>query len=203
MALALIPPPVKIADMRIYNPPLLNLDYPAAYGMRNLLVQQRINASIYALLQRLVRELKYPDTVTYISTAYEIKTNERNILSLTLNGLGDFHGAHPINGMRSITFDTRTGKHYDLHELFNSNSDYLQKLSDIVAEQIKEREIPLVDEFTGLKPNQDYYIADTSIVIYFQQGEITPNYVGIPRFPISLYDIQDIIPEDSLLQRLF
>lgn len=75
----------------------------------------------------------------------------------------------------------------------------MKKLSDIVLKQIKEREIDLLGEFKPVKPNQDYYIADKSLVIYYQLYEITPYVFGFPQFPISVYEIQDIINEDGPL----
>lgn len=202
MALLLVPPPVNIVNMRIDNPPLWNIDYPATIGMKNLLIQQKINQDIYALLIKLVRILQYPQTITYISTAYEIKTNEENVLSLSLDGLGDFHGAHPVNSRKSITFDCKTGKVYELHDLFKAGSGYLEKLSYMVADQIKERNISLTSEFKGIRPDQDFYIADLCLVIYFQQYEIAPRPEGFPSFPIPLYSIQDMIPEYGILERL-
>jgi hypothetical protein len=71
-----------------------------------------------------------------------------------------------------------------------------------MKEQIVERKIQLITDFTVIKPNQDYYIADKSLVIYFQLYEITPYVYGFPMFPISVYDIQNIIDEMGPLGRM-
>ena len=165
-------------------------------------IQQKINHKIYDLMINVIGELTQPDFTTYITGFYEIKTNQREVLSITLNGLGDFHGAHPSNIVRSLSFDVTTGKAYKLGELFKPNSGYLKKISDIIAAEIKRREIPLLEDFEGISPEQDYYIADKNLIIYFQQYQITPYYVGLPYFSIPLYDISDMIVEDNILDRM-
>ena len=49
---------------------------------------------------------------------------------------------------------------------------------------------------------QHFYIADKTLVIYFQLYEITPYVVGLPMFPISVFDLADIIDESGPLGRL-
>ncbi|HNU79629.1 MAG TPA: RsiV family protein, partial [Bacillota bacterium] len=65
--------------------------------------------------------------------------------------------------------------------------------------QITDRNIDLLDEFKGIRPDQDFYIADKSLVLFFQLYEITPYYMGLQYFPISVYQIQDIIAEEGAL----
>lgn len=201
MALALIKLPVHINTLRLDNQ-LWNIDYPSVYGLSNYYVQEKINQRIYTSVMKLVQVLTQPDMLTYVSMSYEIKTNERNILSLVLHGLGDFHGAHPVSNAISLTFDVATGICYELRDLFIPDSGYLQKISDIVEAQIKERDIQLISEFKGIQPDQDYYIADKALIIYFQPYEITPGYYGFPYFPIPIYTLSDEIAEGSLLYRI-
>ena len=54
-----------------------------------------------------------------MSGSYEIKTNERNVLSLSLlNYAYTYPSAHGLTKVRSLTFDVQTGKSYTLKELF-------------------------------------------------------------------------------------
>ncbi len=83
--------------------------------------------------------------------------------------------------------------------LFKDGSDYVKQLSDIIKVDIKKWNIQLLDEFKAIRPDQDFYIADTSIVIYFQLYEITPYYWGFPYFPIPILDVADISKPNSPL----
>lgn len=192
--------PVNIMSVP-YVTPTINVYYPQVYGLQ-MNIQTKINRDINRLLFEVIAQLQQPDLTTYISGMYEIKTNERGVLSLTLNYLGDFHGAHPVTVVKSLTTDTETGKDYKLGELFKPDSDYLTILSEKIESQIVIRNIPLLEEFTGIGPDQDYYVADKSLVIYFQQVEISPYYVGFPYFVIPIYDIEDIILERGPLGQL-
>ena len=81
-------------------------------------------------------------------------------------------------------------------------SDYVKRLSILINTQIKQRDIQLLNGFTVIQPNQDFYIADKALVIYFQLYEITPYAFSFPMFPISVFDLQDIIDENGPLDRM-
>jgi hypothetical protein len=194
--------PVYIHTMRLFLPNL-NVYYPAVYGLADRVVQQKINSSILNLTDKMIRDQGYYENpMTQITGYYEIKTNERKILSLSLINYAFSGGAHGLTVIKSLTFDVETGKEYRLKELFKKGADYVKVISDIVALQIKERDIETLGDFNGIRPDQDYYIADKCLVIYFQLYEITPYVYGLPYFPISVYEIQDIIDEDGPLGRM-
>ncbi|MNG17010.1 hypothetical protein D3C84_1009670 [compost metagenome] len=75
----------------------------------------------------------------------------------------------------------------------------MKRLSDIVAKQIAQRKIETLEPFKSIRPDQDYYIADRSLVVYFQLYELAAYVFGFAYFPISVYDLQDIINEDGPL----
>src|SRR5690625_1688129 len=177
--------------------------YPQVIGLQNMHVQQSINQTIYQLVQYLMQQQYKQQGVSSFEEmigTFEIKTNERNILSLSLSNYAyAFQHANGLTIMKSLTFDVQTGKNYQLKDLFKPGSDYVKTLSAIVQKQIKERDLPLLNGFSGISPNQDFYIADKTLVLYFQPIEITPHYIGLPMFPISVFEIQDIIDENGPL----
>lgn len=177
--------------------------YPQVIGLQNMHVQQSINQTIYQLVQYLMQQQYKQQGVSSFEEmigTFEIKTNERNILSLSLSNYAyAFQHANGLTIMKSLTFDVQTGKNYQLKDLFKPGSDYVKTLSAIVQKQIKERDLPLLNGFSGISPNQDFYIADKALVLYFQPIEITPHYIGLPMFPISVFEIQDIIDENGPL----
>jgi hypothetical protein len=134
---------------------------------------------------------------------YELKNNDKGVLSIVLINYSFAGGAHGNTIAKALNFDIETGHVYTLPELFKPNSNYVKKISDIIKVQIKARDIPTLGDFTEINPNQDFYIADRSLVIFFQLYEIAPYYVGIPYFPISIYELEDIINENGPLQRMF
>lgn len=195
--------PVGINTQRLF---MINLNvlYPVVYGLTDLAVQDRINNAILGLVYKLIKDQGYYENpfTTQVTGTYEIKTNERGILSLSVINYAFAGGAHGMTIIKSLTFDVQTGKMYELKDLFKPDSDYVKRLSDIVQRQIIERNIPLLVEFKGIRPDQDYYIADKALVIYFQLYELAAYVFGFLYFPISVYQIQDIIDEDGPLGRM-
>ena len=86
--------------------------------------------------------------------------------------------------------------------MFIPGSNYVEVISNHIQQQIQQRNIQLLDDFTTIQPQQDFYIADKTLVIYFQLYEITPYVEGLPMFPISVFDLMDIMGENSPLSRL-
>lgn len=191
--------PVYISTMKL-TMPRLEVYYPVVSGLNNINVQKKINSNILNLVYQMIKDQGYYENPqTTITGYYEIKTNERGILSIVLTNYAFSGGAHGLTIMKSLTFDVETGKLYSLKDLFKDGSNYVDVLSEIIEEQIEERDIPLIIEFDKIKPDQDFYIADKALVIYFQLYELAPYVYGFPQFPISVYEIQDIIKEDGPL----
>lgn len=165
-------------------------------------VQHSLNTQIRNELNQLLIEQNYYDpNLVELIVYFEIKTNERNLLSLTLVAYSFTGGAHGMTVVKPLTFDVRSGKKLSLHDLFGAQ-DFEKPLSDRVRKKIEEWDVDLLDPpFTEIRRDQDFYLADTSLVIYFQLYEITPYVWGFPYFPIALKDLEAIIPQDSPLQR--
>lgn len=193
--------PVMIQTYRYYIP-TTDILYPMVIGLENPAAQRKINEEIYNLMLEIAAELRHPEFTTFITGSYEIKANERNFLSLTLGQLGNFGGAHPMTIIRALNMDISSGKVYSLEELFKPDSDYVEKISEIIAQEIKERDIPVLEEFKSIRPDQDFYIVDNNLIIFFQLYEISPYVAGFPYFSIPIYKLQDIIVEDGILNRM-
>jgi len=185
-----------------YYIPTTDILYPVVYGLTNLDAQRKINDAIFNLMLKISSELRQPDLVTYITGSYEIKANERGFLSVTLGQLGNFGGAHPMTIIKALNMDVSTGKVYGLKDLFKADSKYVERISEIITREIKEREIPLLEEFRAIKPDQDFYIVDNNLIIFFQLYEISPYVAGFPYFSIPIYKLQDIIPDDGILSKM-
>src|SRR5690625_2473815 len=173
--------PASIQTMVIQNQGTI-IYYPQVVMLQNMNIQQKINQIIYNLVQHLIQQQyvnQDAETFAEMIGLYEIKTNERDILSLTLSNYA--YAPKHANGltiMKSLTFDLQTGKLYQLEDLFKQGSNYKSVLSNLVQKQIKERDIPIINSFPGILPDQDFYIADKSLVIYYQMYEMTPRYIG-------------------------
>lgn len=197
--------PVTIQTFNITNGPNKKVFYPQAVEMKNQTLERSINQTIIDQTQELINTQvdNMPSIVEEMIGLYELKNNQRKVLSLSLsNYTYHYQAAHGMTYIKSLTFDLEKEQFCQLEDLFKPGSAYVEKLSGLVNEQIKQRALPLLTEFQAIKPDQDFYIADKTLVIYFQLYEIMPYAYGFPMFPISVYDIQGIIKEDGPLGRM-
>lgn len=191
--------------MTISTGPTKVVYYPRVTGMQSRQLQDLINSTIVKENQQLITQQTgaMDTTVVDLYGYYEIKNNQRDVLSLSLsNYVYHYHAAHGMTVIKSLTFDLQKGNQVSLKDLFKPGSDYVKRLSELISIQIKQRDIPLLVDFKAIRPDQDFYIADKALIIYFQLYEITPYAYGFPMFPISVYDLQDIIDENGLLGRM-
>lgn len=197
--------PVNIQTYQVNFGPQQTIHYPQVSGMQNYDLEKMINRTIMQQTKQLIQQQagNIPTPIEEMIGSYEIKNNQRNILSMSLSNYAyHYHAAHGMTYIKSLTFDLKKGKLCALQNLFKRGSDYVERLSAIIESQIKQRNIPLLNGQVRIGPNQDFYIADKALVIYFQLYEITPYVFGFPMFPISVYDIQDIIDENGPLGRM-
>ncbi|GIP18714.1 anti-SigV factor [Paenibacillus montaniterrae] len=176
--------------------------YPEVVGLHDKAWQSTVNAMIARQAQELIHLQVGEDlsSVTTLLGHYELKNNQRNILSLTQsNYVYHYHAAHGMTVVRSLTFDMAKKRVYTLGQLFKPGSDYVARLSAIVAEQIKQRNIDVLEPFTSISPDQEFYVADKTLVLYYQLYELAPYVYGILYFPISIYEISDIIDQEGPL----
>lgn len=194
--------PVQIITQRMVSSnQRLSIEYPVIVGMVDTAVQHQMNITIRRLVNKMIMDQGYyQNDQTSMESWYEIKNNQRGIFSVNIINFAYTQGAaHGLTVIKSLTFDIQTGKVYTLGELFKPGSNYVKVLSAIIGRQIKERDIVLLNPFKDISPDQDFYIADKCLVIYYQLYALTAYAFGFPMFPISVYEIQDIIREDGPL----
>ncbi|WP_026703267.1 RsiV family protein [Salibacterium aidingense] len=165
---------------------------------------ETINRDIFCKVCSLFDQVKdlgyYEPGRTEIIGSFETKNNQRCMISFTFSLFANSPGlAHPVEYMDSITADAGRDNVDLLADMFQPGSDYEERINRLIEAQIDERNIPLLNGFSGITPEQKYYLADKSLVIYFDQYDITPGYVGFPMFLISGYALQDIVEESSPL----
>jgi hypothetical protein len=197
--------PVTIQTMKVSDGPQKYVYYPQVTQLQNRQIEQHINRTIINHTQKLM-DIQFgnmPSVIVEMVGSFEIKNNQRDILSLTLSNYAyPDRAAHGMTYLEALTFNVITGKQYQLKDLFKPGSNYIEIISRIIKEQIKKRDLPVINEFREIKPDQDFYIADKTVVIYFQLYDLVPYAYGFPMFPISIYDIQDIIDENGPLGKM-
>ncbi|GLI06035.1 hypothetical protein YDYSG_20650 [Paenibacillus tyrfis] len=184
----------RIVTRRLTKP-RLDVKYPQVLGLQNRLVQRIVNHSILDAIYKLVRKQDYvQDQTRTVSGSYKVKLHKNGLLSLLYDVYGYSQGAaHGLAYQSSQTFNLRDGREYQLKDLFKPGSDYVRRLSAIIRRRFKEQDIPMIAEFRSIRPDQDFYLTDRAIGIYFQLYEYTPYAYGFPTFEIPFTEVADIL----------
>ena len=194
--------PVVIKTRRIKKE-RLDVEYPVVEGLADKNVEQYINSVLMGIVDNLIVNTGYYENpMTDVTGRYHVRTNEKGILSISIEMYWFAGSAHGMTVLKSVTFDVNTGRIYRLEDLFKENVDYVKPISDIIKRQIQERNIPLIVDFTEIRPDQDYYIQNRTLMIYFQLYELAPYVYGFVTFPIPTREIEGIIREDGPLSIL-
>ena len=191
----------EITEHKIQNQ-CTDVSYPQVGGLKNQDVQNKINQLIKNQVMALIPK-EGCDAYQTIKGTYKVELNKKGILSVVFNVYTfRWHAANGLDVQKSITVDLETGKVYHLYNLFKPNSGYRMVLTILIQQQIKERNLPLLKELKTIPDNQDFYLTNDALVIYFQEIGFTPHYFGIPEFPIPYYQIKSLISEQGPVERL-
>jgi hypothetical protein len=169
--------------------------YPAVDGMANKSAQRRVNDKLKKMSE--VKpvgsgQLEYTYTGDFNVTYFR-----KQLLALELNGYNyPFGAAHGMPTRVYAHVDLVSGKFYSLEDLFKKNSKYVQELSRIVGEQIKndpQYSYVFPDSYKGIKPDQPFYVTTDALYLYFNPYDIGPYAAGFPTFKIPFSQIMNMI----------
>ncbi|HHX94676.1 MAG TPA: DUF4163 domain-containing protein [Clostridia bacterium] len=205
----------KITDISDTDEILITLHYPQIEGLEDS-VQDKLNqffkkkaedAKNHGLKNaeemRKFKESGYGSPhrcETYFD--YAVKYNQNGLLSILFSDYQYAGGAHGITVQSSATFDLATGKEYKLQDLFSEGSDHVSLISDEVKKLMQKQGITesLLNPFNAIRPDQDFYLTNGALVVYFQAYEYLPYAAGIPEFAVEYQILQDHFrPEFEIL----
>jgi hypothetical protein len=138
---------------------------------------------------------------------FDVSFYKNNLVVLEINGYDyPFGAAHGMPVKKYAHIDLKTGRFYQLKELFKQEADYVKVISEIIGEQIKNDEqysYVFPDTYKGIKSDQPFFISEGELNIYFEPYEIAPYAAGFPTFTIPFHDISSIIDHDGDFWRSF
>ena len=193
----------------------ITLQYPRIDGLGDKAVQDSIN-SIFEkeALQardeglRNAEEMKDLKSSGGISSPhkcetyfdYSVKYDQNGMLSIAFLNYQYTGGAHGLTLQTSYTLDLKTGKEYELKDMMKGEAGYVSFISGIVRNEIDEKtragELAEIAAFNTIKDDQDFYLSDSGLVVYFQQYEYFPYAAGIQAFPIEFSTLKDMLKSD-------
>ncbi len=195
---------IKIIE-RKFQKPRADIIYPQIIGLKDKKLQCKINSLIRERVFQLLKEEGYKeDCSKTFSIGYEIKLKGKKILSIRIEAYFYAQGAaHGMTIVKGMTFNLENGQLYNISDIFDPKSNYLDRLSKIVKKEIKEKDIPLIVDFKGMNEDQEFYLTEKALILFYQLYEYTPYAYGIPEFIVPYFSIQDMIKEKIPISKKF
>ena len=176
----------------------INVVIPQIKGMENENQQEVINNKIVKWTENWINEVKeiadeyFKDTpaplISYQLYARYKVTNNSDIISFYIDYYQFSGGAHGITNRISYNIEKVSGKELQLKDIFKENFNYKDIINNEISRQISkdpDRYFTGKDGFNGINDNQNFYIKNGTLVVYFGLYEIAPYASGISEFIIS------------------
>jgi hypothetical protein len=172
----------------------LNATYPQIKGLEDEELQERINQTLFKKIYDFKNIYEISPEYEYRERA-EVTYNRNNLISVKYEGLlwHTFPAAHPVDIIDSITVDLKTGQAYELEDLFKSGVDYKDRLNGILRKEIARENITMLIEFEGIEEDQDFYLEEDRLIIYYQEYVYTTHAYGPLILKVPFTDIRGII----------
>ena len=145
-----------------------------------------------------------------VNSSYQVVTDNDRLFALRIDTSIVMGGSNQYTKIYNI--DKKTGNTITLNDLFQKDSDYLDRISEEIEKQMKEnmeKDSNLqyfldkdVDgySFDGIKNDVNFYVnKEGELTIVFDKYEVAPGYMGIVEFTIPTSVVSDII-KDGYLQ---
>jgi len=195
----------------------ITLQYPQIDGLSNKTVQNRINSLFkkeaweardegLQAVDEFEKEIASGFTgspnkyETYFD--YKLKYNQNGLLSVVLMDYQYTGGAHGLTVQSSHTLSLETGEEYRLKDLMKGSADYVSLISDFVRKEIDTRVktgglMEIGDPpFEAINEDQDFFLSNDAVVIYFQEYEYFPYAAGIQEFPVDYISLENMLKQD-------
>ena len=127
--------------------------------------------------------------------SFEVNTNRKNLLSITMFDYRNFNGAHPTTTCDSKNYQMADCKELALTDaLGQEQKDIDNGIIEAFNQWYKDNEVEITDDMTAdlekEAPNVNWEIHDDSILFYFNQYQIAPYVYGMPAVEVP-YDASE------------
>ncbi|MGF7183992.1 hypothetical protein GGQ84_000067 [Desulfitispora alkaliphila] len=195
---SIVEPPINVRYPRVENL------FPLREAIKYKGVPEEINNTIKRQVQHLMQENgAYNEDLLEMEGTYKITLNKRRALSIRLENFSFIAmQANPRTIVRGLTFSLKTGKTRTIADLFRNRSNYRLIISSEIKRQIVAEEIPTIKEFQRINDDQEFYLTEKALVVFFQRATLAPGVAGIVEFPIPYKLLTNVIDEEGILAEI-
>jgi hypothetical protein len=170
-------------------------NYPTEIYINNLVSNDFLNLleDVYSGIDQFKEDCKendWPFRPFAVATDYQVGYNKEDFLSFYVDYYQFTGGAHGMTYRNSYNYNLTGGKKVELADLFIPEFGWVQYVTDFITGEINANKQDYFDDpLPDMKYNQEYYVTDEYLVIYYQLYEIAPYSTGFPEFKIPLKEL--------------
>ena len=192
-----------IAKENKYNPNMsLSVYYPKLQNMEDKKVEEIINNQIYNLfVANAVNEVEKSKNNVMIKIDYKIKVYNNLLMVQKSSFYNNFELEGTIPMEQTYHIDLKTGRLYELRDLFKPDINYSDELMDIIKKEIGERHKKeegtySLEDLDDIE-EENFILFKDYLQLYFYPDEIADYADGFQRFNIPYKDMEDILDTNS------
>lgn len=183
------------------------IHYPVLTGLKDSSTEKKINEELYKIFVEKRKNLTKEDNLS-VDDSFTGKVIGNLLLVEQIGYDYPFGAAHGMPLSNYYPIDLKTGRIYELKDLFLDGSDYVDVLSNIVAQDIKdaskkEQSIYFEDAFSTITEDQYFYVDGNNLYLYFYPYDIAPYAAGFPEFKIPFDSIESILNKNGDFYKAF
>jgi len=184
----------SVSEEKVYGDVLTVFTYPVVKDLIDKRIEEKINNTLAARIEdyrsvvSVSEELGVEETMT---VWYEVPYRTKEILSIKFY-LQSYLKAEDYTDITidTFNFDLNSGEDIPLEDLFKVKT-YKDKLNAKIQTMFNELDVQTNKEFAGLEDDQDYYLKDDKLVIFYQSLVYTDDEPL--EFEIPFSDLSDIL----------
>jgi len=116
---------------------------------------------------------------------YIITYKKNNIMNIVITTYSFTGGEYGVDYKKSIIIDTNKCKEINLQDFFEENVNFQEIISEKIKEKIDNSSIYYKDKFQEISYDQNFYLTEKGLVIYFDMLSLAPQAMGIPEFNLD------------------
>lgn len=196
----------------------IDIQYPVFHGLNDANQQDEVNLGIKTLMDKEVQTFKkevlantipeeFENAQNLLKGTYDISQTDDSRISVQFKVMdAQIGAAHPNNYNLVYNYDIKEKKTLQLKDVFQPNTNYLTRLSDLAKEDllVQQKEDPNASDFvnTGASAKAAnfslFLFTSDSFILLFNPATVAPDYVGTMKVTIPFEKITNILSPQIL-----
>lgn len=193
----------------------VNVEYPQFANPNEDEGLKKINRTVEKTIKKFVKDFEkeaskaeiHYDIKWLLSYKYAFSYNDNGVINLVIDGYSFQGGAHGMPEFRNFLFDVKTGREYELKDLFITDSGWLESISDYCLKELKKRDkLETYWYPDGAAPKEKNYkifcLENKNLVITFPPYQVAPYSEGPLEVKIPYERIKKFIKKGTPLDKV-